>query len=142
MKNKFGKASYYKDGSVYICEINYKDHIFIGRTICYPSDRTYESENTGYTIAESRAEIQRLCFVRDEVNAELRAMKRLRSTARIVKGSNLEKHLNEEITSLSYRLDLISETIQDIKNSIKHYIEDKDRLYRQWDKANKTGKEG
>lgn len=138
MKSKFGNAVFYKDSSKYICRIDYKNHTFIGETTCYPEDKAYESENTGYTIAESRAEINRLRFVRDEVSAELKAMKRLRSTAHVVKGSNIEKHLNEEITSLTYRLDLINETIQDIRSSIKHYIEDKDRLYRQWDKVGKS----
>lgn len=129
-KNKFGKATFYNDGSKYTCKIDYKDHVFIGETTCYPEDEKYKTERTGYNIAECRAEVQRLRFLRDVVNAELRAMKRLRSTAHIVKGSNVEKHLNEEIITLTEKVGLIDETIQDIRDGIKCYIEDKDKVYR------------
>lgn len=128
MKNKFGKETFYKVDHTYYCRINYKDHIFIGETTCHPEDIDFETECTGYTIAEYRAEIKRLRFVRDETQAELRAMERLRATARIFKGSNVERHLLAEISSLTNKISLINETICDIQNLTKEYIERKDMI--------------
>lgn len=131
MKNKFGKATFYKIDHTYYCRIEYKDHTFIGETTCLPEDTEYESERTGYTIAEYRAEIKRLRFERDNMQAELRALKRMRSTTHIVKNSNVEKHLLIEISSLLDKIGLINETIRDIQKMTKEYIEHKDIMQKE-----------
>lgn len=129
MSKKFGTEKFYKDGDDYVCEINYKDHQFTGRTHCYPDDKEFERDSIGFTISEIRAEIKRLRFVRDQTMAELRAMKRLAATSHVVEGSNIEKHLNCEIIDLGDSIDAINDAIDDLREGMKDYIVGKERFW-------------
>jgi hypothetical protein len=48
-----------------MCTIKYKGKEFIGIANCHPDDTDFESERVGMTIAEARANIKVLCFMRD-----------------------------------------------------------------------------
>ena len=60
--------------------INYKGESFFGTAICHDNDAEFANERTGLTIAEDRATIEYLRFVRDyEIKPKLASLPKFQS---------------------------------------------------------------
>ena len=59
------KYNFSTDENYSYCELRYNNLTFTGIAQCHPEDEDMKSERTGYFIAETRANIQKLQWVRD-----------------------------------------------------------------------------
>lgn len=132
-KKTYGKATFYTENDIYYCVINYRNHKFIGSTKCVPDDKEYERENIGYTIAEYRAEIKRLQYLRELTKVEAQALKHLRETSKAAE-TNVYHHLLEQIHQKEQKIELITESINDLRSYVETYIAQKNAI-NQWLKA-------
>ncbi len=118
-----------------ICIINYKGWSFIGEAMCHPEDKDMESERIGLTIAENRANIRVLKFIKDfEIAPQVKILKHLYSNIKNSKKYNEKSYevnlIANQIKHLEKETDEIKKEIADIKNFIKTYIDGKDKLYK------------
>ena len=104
------------------CDIEYKGLIFSGTAQCHPEDRDMMSKLTGETIAEFRATIKYLKFIRDfELRPQLKSLKQLYYSM------NTSKHFDStsyEAKMLYRQINLLEEDIKEIQLSIKTTKED------------------
>lgn len=128
-KKTYGTSKFYKKDDTYYCEINYKNHKFIGSTIVHSDDKDFEYETIGYTIAENRAEVKRLQYVREMTKVELHTLEHLYATSRTFPETNIYHHLMEQIHNKKKKIKLITECIEDYKDFNCRYITDKDRIW-------------
>ena len=92
------------------CTLFYKNYEFTGIANCHPDDQDMMSKLTGQTIAEYRATLQYLRFVRDcELQPQLKALKQLYYSI------NHSKHFNPE----SYETKMLYRQINILKNDLK-----------------------
>lgn len=76
--NKQPEYFWNEDNGIAFCTIYYNEYSFTGEAQCHPDDRDMMSKLTGQTIAEYRATIKYLRFVRDcELKPRLKALKQL-----------------------------------------------------------------
>lgn len=69
--------------------INYHGQVFVGTAKCHPEDSDFESARVGLTIAESRANIQVLRYIRDyELKPQLKILNHLYMNMRTSKYYN------------------------------------------------------
>lgn len=116
------------------CIINYKGFDFIGCAKCHPEDEDMESERVGMTIAETRASIKVINFIRDyEVKPQLKILNHLYSNMRRSKYYNPNsyeaKMLRSQIRVIEKELATINNQIADERKFVKDYIDGKDKLY-------------
>lgn len=138
-KKTYGTSRFYKKDDIYYCEINYRNHKFIGSTTIHPDDKDFEHESIGYTIAENRAEVKRLQYVRELTKVELRTLEHLYATSRTFPETNIYHHLVGQIKNKKKKIKLITECIDDYNDFIRQYITDKDKIWnfiRERNKAN------
>lgn len=128
-KKTLGSSKFYKENSTYYCEINYRNHKFIGSTKLHPDDKEFEYDTVGYTIAEARAEIKRLQYVREMTKAELHALKHLYATSRIFPDTNVYHRLMEQISEKKEKIEAATECINDCSTFITTYINEKSRMW-------------
>lgn len=140
-KKTYGTSKFYIRDNTYYCEINYKDHKFIGSTKCDPVDEDFKYETIGYTIAETRAEIKRLQYIKEITKAELRALKHLYATSRTFPDTNIYHRLMEQINNKKEKIELINECINDYHKFIYTYINEKDRFWKMIRERNKVRKD-
>lgn len=129
-KKTLGSSRFYKENNIYYCEINYKNHKFIGSTKLHPDDKEFEYETVGYTIAEARAEIKRLQYVREMTKAELHALEHLCATSRTFPDTNIYHRLMEQIGEKKEKIEAATESINACSTFIKTYINEKSRMWR------------
>ena len=124
----------YNDGaSTY--QITYKGYNFIGMAECHNDDMDFASERVGLTIAEARAVIKVLRFIRDcEMQPQLNILKHLYSNIETSHFHNPKSHesrrIRSQIRAIEREIKSLNNTIEDEKNFIKDYINGKDKLYR------------
>ena len=76
--NKQPEYFWNEEHGIASASIYYKNYTFTGKAYCHPEDRDMMSKLTGQTIAEMRATIKYLKFVRDcELQPQLKALKQL-----------------------------------------------------------------
>ena len=124
----------YNEGSAK-CIINYNGFDFIGVAKCHPEDEDMESERVGMTIAETRASIKVISFIRDyEVKPQLKILNHLYSNMRRSKYYNPNsyeaKMLRSQIRVIEKELATINNQIADERKFIKDYIDGKDKMYK------------
>ena len=74
----FEKVSYAYNDGVASYQINYKGYQFLGVAQCHSEDMDFANERVGLTIAEARAVLKVLRFVRDtEVAQQIKILKHL-----------------------------------------------------------------
>ena len=119
----------------YQCYLTYKGMIFYGEAKCHPDDYDMCSERTGYFIAETRANIQKLRWCRD--NEVIPMVKYLRHLHDCVSHSshynpdNYEsKVIQKELKKWEYNLQEIRLAIKEERDYLRNYIAEKDHLYR------------
>lgn len=132
MKNDV--CEFYNDGKTYSCDLTYKDITFTGEAFCHPDDEDLKSERTGYFIAEMRANIQKLQWIRDwEILPILKSYKHVYDCISHAPEFNKDSYeafcLRRHIDKLTKELAEIKETIKEERNYLRNYIAEKDHLY-------------
>ena len=127
------------------CTLFYKNHEFTGIANCHPDDQDMMSKLTGQTIAEYRATLQYLRFIRDcELQPQLKALKQLYYSINHSKyfdpKSYEAKMLYRQIKNLKEDLEAVKEELQYQKDSLKAYLETKETDHTKI-RAHKTKKE-
>ena len=115
--------------------ITYKDQVFLGKAECHPEDKDMESERTGLTIAEARAYIKLLKFIKNhEIKPVIDAYKHLLKNIQSSKNHNPRAYescmLRSQLSYWEGRLAEIVTDIADEEKCLKEYIAQKDKLYR------------
>lgn len=117
------------------CVIFYKDKQFVGIACCHPEDDDMRSALTGQTIAEMRATIDYLKYVRDvEIKPQLASLKQLYFSMKHSKRFNPKsyeaKTLIRHIKSYEDDLANIKKMIEQERTDLRQYINQKDAMYR------------
>lgn len=108
------------------------DNIFMGTAQCAPEDMEFCSEKTGLLIAETRAMINFLTWVRDiELKQQLKVLEHLENgvNAKAKKDKNgimiyrAARRCREEIK-------FINDEVKGLRKELKEYIEAKEGLYK------------
>lgn len=115
--------------------IIYKDQIFFGKAACHPDDKDMESERTGLTIAEARAHIKLLKFIKNhEIQPVIDACQHLLKNIQSSKHHNPKAYescmLRSQLAHWEAKLAEIKTDIADEEKYLKEYITQKDKLYR------------
>ena len=129
--NKQPQYFWSEENGTAFATIFYKNYTFTGEAFCHPDDKDMMSKLTGQTIAEYRATIKYLRFIRDcELQPQLKALKQLYYSMNHSKYFNPEsyeaKMLYRQIKNLKEDLEAIKEEIQHQKDSLKAYLEIKE----------------
>jgi hypothetical protein len=118
------------------CTLFYKNYEFTGIANCHPDDQDMMSKLTGQTIAEYRATLQYLRFIRDcELQPQLKALKQLYYSINHSKHFDPKSyeakmlyrqinHLTEDLKENKYLIDLT-------KSQLEAYLITKERDHKQ-----------
>ena len=118
------------------CTLFYKNYEFTGIANCHPDDKDMKSKLTGQTIAEYRATLKYLRFIRDcELQSQLKSLKQLYYSMNHSKHFNPKSyeakmlyrqinHLTEDLKENKYLIDLT-------KSELKVYLTTKERDHKQ-----------
>ena len=128
--------------------IYYHNQTFVGKATCHPDDEDMCNELTGCAIAESRAAIAFYQHIRDnELKPQLKALKQYYYSMNRSKKFNPESYevymLYRQIENIKNDLNAIQEILQELRNSLSHYIQEKENMYQSLRKlrAMKKGQE-
>ena len=137
-----GQETKYKNGDVIFmyntsgettCQMYYDKHWFVGRAKCLPEDEDMWSERTGSTLAEIKANIKRLRYMRARTREEMKPLTLFESRLKCCKGYNHEsveaRRLRKEIWLYKDKIQEITNAINDEEAYLKRYIAEKDNLY-------------
>ena len=132
-KNYKTEYNYDHGNSLFI--IYYKDQVFIGEAYCHSDDMDMESERTGLTIAEARAQIKLKKFqkrfeIEPVVNAYRHTLKNIQSSTHHDPKAYESCMLRSQLTHWEDKLAEITSDIADEEKYLKEYIIQKDKLYR------------
>ena len=118
------------------CTLFYKNYEFSGVANCHPDDQDMMSKLTGQTIAEYRATLKYLRFIRDcELQPQLKSLKQLYYSMNHSKYFNPKSyeakmlyrqinHLTEDLKENKYLIDLT-------KSELEAYLTTKERDHKQ-----------
>ena len=131
----FEKVSYAYNDGVASYQINYKGYQFLGVAQCHAEDMDFANERVGLTIAQGRAVMKVLRFVRDtEIAQQIKILKHLYSNIETSQFHNPKSHesrrIRSQIRALERELEAINNAIADEKRFVKDYIDGKDKLYK------------
>lgn len=108
--NKQPEYFWSEENGTAFCTIHYNKYSFMGEAQCHPDDRDMMSKLTGQTIAEYRATIKYLRFIRDcELQPQLKALKQLYYSM------NHSKHFNPK----SYEAKMLYRQINILQEDLK-----------------------
>ena len=137
-----GQDDGYKNGDVRFmhntsgettCDMYYDGKWFTGRAKCLPEDMDMMSERTGSTLAEIKANIKRLKYMRNQVREQLKPLelfqKRLECCKNYNNTSFEARRLRKEIWLYKEEIQEITNAINDEEAYLKKYIAEKDNLY-------------
>lgn len=118
------------------CTLFYKNYEFTGVANCHPDDQDMMSKLTGQTIAEYRATLQYLRFIRDcELQPQLKALKQLYYSMKHSKYFNPKsyeaKMLYRQINILKDDLKENKYLIDFTKKELEAYLTTKERDHKQ-----------
>ena len=118
-----------------ICKVYYNNIEFKGTASCHPDDMDMCSKMTGQTIAELRAEIKKLQHIRDnELRPQLKVLNQLyyamNRSKEYNKKSYESKMLYRRIQFIKNQLTAVKEEINNRKQELKEYIDQKDEFYK------------
>lgn len=117
------------------------NNVFTGIATCHPDDVDMCSKYTGQEIAFLRCRIDVLKFHKERIKNELKGLKKVYNMLQNYKRFNPEhfesKYLKKEIEE--YKIDLINikELINEEKQELKNFIDNKELLYQKLRKKNK-----
>ena len=115
------------------CILSDGEKIFTGFANCHPEDNDMCSEKTGCEIALRRAKINALKDYRNEVKVRLSALNQLYYSMNRSKYFNKKsyenKMLQRQIRLTNFDLDTVKEMIVSEQQSLKSYIDEKEKFY-------------
>lgn len=121
-----------EDGSS-LCIIETKNKTYVGAAQCADADRDMMSEKTGCEIAYHRAIIRSLEDRKEELNAKLNGLKEYyysMNTSQYFNPNGYEaRRLQRHINMLKDDIGITKELIQDEKDFLKKYMNDKANFY-------------
>lgn len=126
---------YNKDFLSAVCCIELPSGVkIVGTAECHPNDEDMANEKTGCYIAERRAYIKYLGYIRDnEIKPELKALKKFYNVINQSKYYNEQDYSNQmllrNIKRLEDDLAALKEEIQEERQSLKNYIDEKETFY-------------
>ena len=131
----FDNVNYAYNDGVSSYQITYKGYNFLGLAECHNDDMDFANERVGLTIAEARAVIKVLRFMRDtELVPQIKILKHLYSNIETSQFHNPKSHesrrIRSQIRALERALESVNNAIADEKKFIKDYIDGKDKLYK------------
>lgn len=124
-----------KEGNTTFCLLYYKDEIFVGLARCHPEDEDMKSRLMGEIIAEMRAEIKKLNYIRNkEIKPEIKALQRLYDNMKFSKRFNPKSYesisLFRRIHHLEKQLDRIEIEILLVEQDLKDYLAMKEKSHK------------
>lgn len=123
----------YNNSGYTTCELQYDGKTFIGRANCLDQDMDFWSENVGCFIAEMKAKIKMMRYMRSKTRKELKVLvdfqKRLECCKNYNPKSFEAKRLRKEIYYYQTEIETITNAIQDTESYLKEYIEGKEKVY-------------
>jgi len=134
MKKEKVIYNYNENTGIAFCTIYEYGLEFMGAALCHPDDKDMKSERTGCEIANRRAYIHLLCHERDNIIfPQLKALKQLYYSINKSKNFNkkgyAEKALYRHVRMLEHDLTAIKAEIAAERQSLKDYIEGKEKFY-------------
>ena len=128
------KYNFYTENDVYYCDLTYNDLTFTGEARCHPDDQDVKSERTGYFIAETRVNIEKLRWCRDyEVMPMVKHYRHfydcLSHSSKFNPDSYETKRIKWELKKWENALTEIREEIKNEREYLTKYISEKDKLY-------------
>jgi hypothetical protein len=149
-KNQEDNILFYSEGHEYFCVIKHPTNgmSFIGKARCHPEDRDFESEKTGYIIAQCRAQIKALKHYKNfYLQPQLEILKSLycdiNKNKEFNEHSNSSRKIRRYIYSTEAEIEEIKNDIQQTNELLKSFLEQKDilrhkiRMKRELDKLTK-----
>ena len=123
-----------EDKGITTCTYRTENREFIGKAYCHPDDFDFKAKITGESISERRAKIK---YLKHELNCNLRpglaALKQLYFSVDRSKFYNktdyLAKALTRQIKIKESEIELLKDIIKDKEDSLKNYIDEKEKLY-------------
>lgn len=117
------------------CIITYNNVSFVGEAQCHPDDMDFASERTGLCIAEARANIKLMTYVRDTtIKPALAVLRHLQGNMESSKHYNPKsyeaKMVRSQIRQLEKDLATANNDIAEEKKYLKEYIQKKDEFYK------------
>ena len=113
--------------------IEYNGLSMCGQAKCHPDDTDMMSERTGSTLAEIKANIKRLRYMRNKVRENMRPLELFESRLKCCKNYNSKsfeaRRLRKEIWLYKDKIQEITNAINDEEAYLKKYIAEKDNLY-------------
>ena len=127
------KYDFRTEGNTSYCDLTYNNLTFTGIAQCHPDDEDMMSERTGYFIAETRANIQKLRWCRDyEIMPMLKHYRHfydcLSHSSKFNSDSYETKMIIKELKKLEYELKTIRADIQSEREYLKEYIAMKEKM--------------
>ena len=133
MSNNKINFTYNTDGYT-ICYLYYDGKEFVGKTFCYPEDMDFQSEKTGCFIAECKANIKKLKYIKSKLIEEINTLTKTENILKSCKYYNPEhfesKRLHKIISQKSAELEELKNCIKDEEEYLHKYIQDKDAFYK------------
>ena len=134
------KYEFRTEGNYSYCDLTYNNLTFTGIARCHPDDVDMISERTGYCIAEIRANIQKLRWVRDyEIIPMIKSYKHLRHCISRAPKHNPDSY---EFYAIEQKIKKLEEDLIDLRAAIKEerdylsdYIRKKETVYQRIRKA-------
>lgn len=129
------KYDYNRETGEATCTLKYMNLEFVGKAKCHPEDMSLSSSMTGLTIAEMRATIKYLQFVKNCVlKPELKSLEQYYYS---INKSSRYNDKGYEATMLKRQIDLKTLDLNTIKDMIKvkkeelrTYIADKNKVFK------------
>lgn len=130
--NKQPQYLWREEDKTALTTIFYKNYTFTGEAHCHPDDQDMMSKLTGQTIAEYRATIKYLRFVRDcELQPQLKALKQLYYNMKHSKNFNPKSYeaimLYRQIRHIEEDLKEIGFMITNTKDNLQCYLNTKEK---------------
>ncbi|MGN1342283.1 MAG: hypothetical protein ACI4VL_03535 [Bacilli bacterium] len=129
------KISFTYDTAGYtVCSLWYDGKEFIGKTFCYPEDIDFWSEKTGCFIAECKANIKKLKYIKAKLAKEIEILIKTENELKCCKYYNPEhfesKRLQKIIDKKRIDLEELKNCIKEEEEYLHKYIQDKDHFYK------------
>lgn len=123
-----------KDYGSALCILTEGNNSFVGYANCHPDDEDMMSEKTGLTIALYRAEIKFYQHIKNnEIKPQLKALKQvyyaMNRSKKFNPNSYENKMLQRQIHQLEIDLDTIKDLLDNKKETLRDYINEKEKLY-------------
>ena len=112
-----------------ICRLRFDGQVFIGEAKLHPADKDFESEKTGCFIAECKANIKKLKYVKTKLIREVTFLKKTYNLLREIEHYD-SKALKEQIEENENQIKEIESAISDEKIYLYRYIQEKDAFYK------------